>query len=248
VWQWLGIALAVVFFGTISYPTIPFSGDGRLGHRLFARRWGKLILWWCGVRLTARGADSLDAASPAVIVANHSSHYAFYALAAMLPVQWRAVIRREMRRIPIFGHLGEKAGHVFIRLGDTSLAIRDLQPGMERLQAGYWLLVFPEGRPSPAGGIGRFKKGAFRLAIEAGVPVLPISIEEIYAESQGRNWDSAPSRIVLRVLPPIETTNLTINDTGALAMRAQETILRGLSSLDREGDPHFCTSRSTPAP
>jgi 1-acyl-sn-glycerol-3-phosphate acyltransferase len=172
--------------------------------------------------------ENLDGARSAVIVANHASHYAFYALAAALPVQWRAVMRRGMRRIPVFGVVGKLAGHVFIRLGDSALARADLRQATERLREGYWLLVFPEGRPSPAGSVLPFKTGAFRLAIESGTPVLPVALEERYRRGEKRAWDAAPARIALRIGKPIPTAALEDHDAQALAERARTEILGAL--------------------
>jgi 1-acyl-sn-glycerol-3-phosphate acyltransferase len=238
-WRWSGIVAAVVFCATISLPTIAITGDGRFGHRLFARRWGRFTLRWCGVRLRVEGMEHVDPARPSVIVANHASHYAFYAIGAALPVQWRAVIRREMRRIPLFGALTERAGHVFIRTGDRSQAVEDIRAGSARLGAGYWLLVFPEGRPSPEGATLPFRKGAFRVAIDAGVPVLPVAVDERYRPGDGKTWDAAPATLVLRILAPISTKGLAPADAGTLAAGAQEAIedaLQGAEGDAAEGD------------
>ncbi|OGP81090.1 MAG: hypothetical protein A2Y95_08230 [Deltaproteobacteria bacterium RBG_13_65_10] len=61
---------------------------------------------------------------------------------------------------------------------DTSQAVQDIQAGRDRLRDGYWLLVFPEGRPNPDGKLRPFKKGAFHVAIEAGAPVIPVAVDE----------------------------------------------------------------------
>jgi len=223
-WRWLGIVAAVTFCATLSLPTIAITGDGRFGHRIFARGWGRFILRWCGVRLRTEGMEHFDPACPAVIVANHASHYAFYAVAAAFPVQWRAVIRRGMRRIPLFGTLAERAGHVFIRIGDTSQAVEDIRAGTARLTEGHWLLVFPEGRPSPGGEVLPFRKGAFRVAIDAGVPVVPVAVDERYRSDDSKTWDAAPVEMILRVCAPLPVAGLTAQDAEALALRARAAI------------------------
>lgn len=223
-WRWFGIAAAVTFCGTLSLPTLLLTGEGRLGHRIFARGWGRFILRWCGVRLEVEGLERLDVRRPCVIAANHVSHYGFYAAAAALPLQWRAVIRAGMRRIPIFGYVGEKAGHIFVRLGDREQARADLQAGIDRLREGYWLLVFPEGRPAAASGLWPFKQGAFRLAIEAGVPVVPLALAESYAPGEGRAWDAAPRVIRVIIGPPVPTIGLQAGDAPALAERVRQEI------------------------
>ena len=234
-WRWFGIVAGVTFCATVSLPTIAITGDGRYGHRLFARRWGRFTLRWCGVRLRVEGMEHLDPRRPAVIVANHASHYAFYAIGAALPVQWRAVIRREMRRIPLFGTLTERAGHVFIRTGDRSQAVEDIRAGSARLLAGYWLLVFPEGRPSPEGATLPFRKGAFRVAIDAGVPILPVAVDERYRPGDGKTWDAAPATIVLRILAPLSTEGLGPADAAALAAGAQVAVESALQGAAGDG-------------
>lgn len=228
-WLWLGIVLAVTFCGTLSLPTLALTGSGRLGHRIFAQGWGRFILWWSGVTLRVEGFDSLERDQPVVIVANHPSHYGFYAIAAALPLQWRAVIRHEMRRIPIFGYVAEKAGHVFVRLGDRDRARADMQAGVERLREGCWLLVFPEGRPSPPEGPRPFKTGAFRLAIDAGAAVLPVALEETYPHGRAPAWHTAPSRLTVRIGKPLETASLSREDARTLAEQARDEILARLS-------------------
>jgi 1-acyl-sn-glycerol-3-phosphate acyltransferase len=216
---------AVTFCGALSVPAIAITGDGRLVHRIFARGWGRFILRFCGVRWRAEGIDRFDTAEPAVLVANHASHYAFYAIAAAFPVQWRAVMRRGMRRIPLFGYVGERAGHVFIRLGDASQVVEDIRAGGDRLREGYWLVVFPEGRPSPPRTILPFKRGAFRVAIDARAPIVPVAFEERYAEGDGRSWDAAPRELIMRIGDRIETKGLAPGDAAALAARARAAIL-----------------------
>ncbi len=229
-WRWFGIAAAVTFCGTLSIPTLALTGNGRLGHRLFARAWGRFILFWCGVELRVEGLENLDAGRPCVIVANHVSHYGFYAAAAALPLQWRAVIRAEMRRIPLFGYVADRAGHVFIRLGDRARAEADLREGITRFREGYTLLVFPEGRPGPAAGLHRFKRGAFRLAIEAGAPVIPMALEEIYEPGERGAWHAAPLWIRVFIGPAEPTANLDEGDAGPLAEKLASVIAARMRS------------------
>ena len=228
-WLWLGIALAVTFCGLLSLPTLALTGSGRMGHRVFAQGWGRFILWWSGVTLRVEGFDSLEGDQSVVIVANHPSHYGFYAIAAAFPLQWRAVIRHEMRRIPIFGYVAEKAGHVFVRLGDRDRTRADMQAGVDRLREGYWLLVFPEGRPSPPEGPRPFKAGAFRLAIDAGAAVLPVALEETYPDGGTPGWYAAPARLTVRIGKPLGTASLTREDARPLAEQARDEIIARLS-------------------
>ncbi|MFQ5457315.1 MAG: lysophospholipid acyltransferase family protein [Myxococcota bacterium] len=223
-WRWLGIALAVTFCATLSLPTLAITGDGRLGHRIFARGWGRFTLWWCGVSLRVEGFPPPAGGPPMVIVANHVSHYGFYAIAAAFPVQWRAVLRREMRRIPVFGYVAAKAGHIFVGLGQRDRAGAAMRAGIDRLREGHWLLVFPEGRPA-AGALFPFRTGAFRLAIEAGAPVLPVALVEIYRTGAHRNWSEAPRCLSVRTGRPIETAGLSPDDAPALAARARSEIV-----------------------
>jgi len=203
---------------------------GAIGHALFARFWGRVTLAMSGVRLDVTGAGRVDPRARYVFVVNHASEFDFYAVAAVLPHQWRALMRPGLGRIPVYGWIARRTGHVFISLRESNTHGRAFGAAMAQLAAGRSLLVFPEGRRSHDGRLRPFKTGAFLLAIEAGVPVVPIAVEEILAAPRrrvlGRGFAHRIRRLRVVVGDPIATDGLGKDDIPALRDRAEDTILR----------------------
>lgn len=202
---------------------------GTLGHALFARFWGRVTLLGCGVPWSVEGADLLDPGRAYVFVANHASEFDFYALSAALPFQWRALMRPGLGRIPGYGWIARRTGHVFIRLGDPDPRSRAYAECLAQLRRGHSLLVFPEGRRPRPGTVAPFKRGAFAIAVAAGAPVVPVAVEEIHAAPPraflGRGLGHRVRRLRVVVTPPIETKDLGSADAGTLAERARAAVL-----------------------
>lgn len=196
---------------------------GEIGHGLFARFWGRATLRSCLVSWTAEGAERLDPRRAYVFAANHASEFDFYALSAALPFQWRALMRPGLGRIPGYGWIARRTGHVFISLREPNTRGRAFAQALAQLAAGRSLLVFPEGRRSYEGDLLPFKTGGFLLAIHAGVPVVPISVREILSAPPrrvlGRGLAHRIRRLEVKIAPPIETTGLTKDDLSALTAR-----------------------------
>jgi 1-acyl-sn-glycerol-3-phosphate acyltransferase len=201
---------------------------GSIGQALFARFWGRVTLRMCGVPWTATGFEKLDHTGPWVLVANHSSEFDFYALAARLRLQWRALMKPGLRKIPGYGWVAEKSGMVFVRLGDPDTRSRAYRLALEQLARGHSLLVFAEGRRSFDAKIRPLKRGAFVLAIEAQVPIVPIAVEERLARPATMVLGRALAHRItdLRIVAgdPIPTTGLTLADLDALRDRTTEAI------------------------
>jgi 1-acyl-sn-glycerol-3-phosphate acyltransferase len=142
-----------------------------------ARRWGKILLWAAGVKVVLEGAENLRADAPQIIVANHQSWFDVFALAAYLPVRYRFVAKQELRRIPVFGKAWIRCGHVSVDRGDRASSIESLDQAWREVHDEKLTMVFfAEGTRSPDGKLQPFKKGAFVLALQARVPVVPMGI------------------------------------------------------------------------
>ena len=142
-----------------------------------SRRWTRLILKLAGVRVLVIDADRADWSKPCVVVANHQSWFDVFALAAYLPASVKFVAKQELAKIPVFGRAWSNCGHISIDRGDRTRAIRSIDRAVERARSeAIAVTMFPEGTRSPDGRLYSFKKGAFVLALKAGVPVVPVGI------------------------------------------------------------------------
>jgi putative phosphoserine phosphatase/1-acylglycerol-3-phosphate O-acyltransferase len=123
----------------------------------------------------------------------------------MLRRDMTGVGKQEVRRNPIFGPLFGVAGVVFIDRADTSKAIRALKPAVEALRQGRSLVIAPEGTRSPTPRLGRFKKGAFHIAMQAGVPIVPVVFRNVLDSLPKHALVLRPATIEAVVLPPVDT-------------------------------------------
>lgn len=204
---------------------------GEIGHGLFARFWGRITLAMCGVRLRTEGTERLDPDGTYVFVSNHASEFDFYAISASLDFQWRALMRPGLAKIPVYGFIARRTGHVFLPLGDPERIRPELERALGELAAGHSLLVFAEGARAYDGALRPLKPGAFVLAKRAGVPVVPITVDERLR---------APRRRVLgRALAHrVEALRLVVHDpippdagdVDALAAATTEAMRAGLTA------------------
>ncbi|MBW2672702.1 MAG: 1-acyl-sn-glycerol-3-phosphate acyltransferase, partial [Deltaproteobacteria bacterium] len=151
-----------------------FDSQNR-GHAV-AQFWSRLNLALTGVSASISGEDRMDQNQSYIVMANHQSHYDVFALMGLLPLQLRWVIKMELRKIPIFGIACEKVGYIFIDRGNHEKAQKSLEAAGEKIRAGSSVIFFPEGTRSANGKLQAFKKGGFVIALEAKVPILPVTV------------------------------------------------------------------------
>jgi 1-acyl-sn-glycerol-3-phosphate acyltransferase len=174
--------------------------DARRAYDL-SRVWSDVNLWLCGVEVHGVRRGPLDPSRPYVFMANHASHFdALAVVAALREFQLRWVAKRELTEIPIFGWALRKAGHVIIDRSNSAAAVASLRDAKRTMEAGVSVVIFPEGtREEHDHELLRLKKGGFMLALETGVPIVPIAIRDsraILARDDWRIHDGAISVVV----------------------------------------------------
>jgi len=199
-----------------------------------ARLWSRLVLWTCGVRATASYHPDLEPARPCVYVANHQSQFDIPALVLGMPAPFRMVAKRELLYIPIFGWALWLAGFVFIDRGDRERAIRGLDRAARRVRGGTSIVVFAEGTRSPDGRLLPFKKGGFILALQAGVPIVPVSIRGGHRVLPKGSLRVRPGLIEVVFGAPVPTSPYTFDTRDALVALVRERIAGGLGALAPE--------------
>lgn len=183
--------------------TLPFDRR-RLVIHLYACLWGVSYVWLNPIwRLSVAGRDKLPWRGPAVIVANHLSLLDILVLYGLFrPFKW--VSKAEIFRIPFIGWNMKLNGYVGLRRGDRESIKRMMAECRAHLAAGAPLLIFPEGTRSPDGRLQEFRDGAFKLACEAGCPVIPVVISGTYdALPKHGAMLREPMRARVRVLDPL---------------------------------------------
>ena len=171
-----GIILDTAVSGAVYILASPFDINGKICD-IVTRIWARIILYLCGIKVNIIGIDNIKKNNSYIIVSNHQSHFDIPALNAYFPLSVRMIAKKELFRIPIFGWAMYLAGHISLDRGKGKKALKSLRKAIDRIRKkNFSIVVYPEGTRSPDGEIHPFKNGAFRLAVEANLPVLPVTI------------------------------------------------------------------------
>ena len=168
--------------------------------------WGDLTTALSGIDLRIEGEEHLWSKRPAVFIFNHQSGLDAPLMLKLVRRDATGIGKRELRLNPVFGPLFWAAGAVFIDREDREKAIRSLQPAVEALRQGRSVLIAPEGTRRRTPRLGAFKKGAFHLAMQAGVPIVPVVFRNVLDALPRGAWVIHPAAIEVVVLPPVDTS------------------------------------------
>ncbi len=163
-----------------------------------------LLLAISGVEVSAVGEDNLFSHRPAVFIWNHRNNFDPLVVAKLVRGGFTAVGKKELGRDPIFGTFGRLFDMVFIDRSDTAKAVSTLQEVNKLVEKGVSVLVAPEGTRSRTGQLGEFKKGAFRIAMDTGIPIVPIVIRNADVLGPRNATFMRPGKVDVVVLPPID--------------------------------------------
>jgi 1-acyl-sn-glycerol-3-phosphate acyltransferase len=216
------ITAYTVVLGTLSIGSSLFEKRGYFAHWC-ARTWSRLILRTTGVRVDVRGLERLEPGRTYVFVSNHQSIYDIPVLFWSLPYQLRIIAKESLGRFPFLGWHLRRTGHMLVNRRRPDRAA--IFGWASRLTSqGLSLIVFPEGTRSADGRVGRFKGGSFYLALEAGLPVVPLSvIGSRHVMLKGR-LATHPGQVTLVVHDPIETTGMSGADAKEFGERVRQII------------------------
>jgi 1-acyl-sn-glycerol-3-phosphate acyltransferase len=174
-----------------------------------------------------------DPRNPYVVVSNHES-FTDILLISHLPWEMKWLSKAELFRIPFMGWLMYLAGDVPVKRGFGPSAVEAMARCREILAHRVSVMIFPEGTRSPTRDLLPFKDGAFRLAVEAGVPILPLALRGTATALRKHDWRIGRSTAIVEVLQPVETTGLTLEDIPALKERVRGVIVDARDRLARE--------------
>jgi 1-acyl-sn-glycerol-3-phosphate acyltransferase len=210
--------------GSLSLFASLFDSRGRWQHA-FARLWSWLILTTSGIRTRVEGLENVDPRKTAIYCANHQSAMDIPILFVNLPVQFRFVAKRSLFIVPFMGWHLRRSGHIPVDRRRPREAMKSLDEAAEKIRAGCSVILFPEGRRSRDGKIAPFKAGSFYLAIQSGVPVVPITLNGTRAVLEPDTYHVRAGQTEMIIHPPIATNNLTRDDVDALSAKVRAQII-----------------------
>ncbi|MBY6205788.1 lysophospholipid acyltransferase family protein [Halomonas denitrificans] len=206
-WMWLILLPAVVLFTIIAAPVailVCLFGGQRFANLRIAALWARLIARLTPVRVEIEGMENVEPGRSYVVVANHQSQYDIPVIYGYCGLDLRWVMKAEIGRIPFVAQGCRAIGHIFIDRSDPEQARAAINRAVADLPDGTGVLFFPEGTRSRSGELLRFRKGAFRVAIDRGLPVLPMTVTGTRDILEPGSFRVRPGRARLVIHPPIE--------------------------------------------
>jgi 1-acyl-sn-glycerol-3-phosphate acyltransferase len=233
-WSWLVLGVAVLIWLPlmiiVRVITAPFDRGrywtGWLFRRLAVVHQRLNPLW----KFEVEGSLPTDPRRPYVVVSNHES-FVDILLISHLPWEMKWLSKVEMFKIPVVGWLMRLAHDVPLRRGERDSVVAALGACHDRLRRRVSVMIFPEGTRSASGDMGAFKNGAFRLAIEAGVPVLPLAVHGTRSALRKHDWRLGRAHARVQVLEPIDTSGLTLDDVDELREQTRQRIVEAVERL-----------------
>jgi len=192
------------------------------------RFWAKISMLTCGYRPKLVGAENLpEKGAAALYVPNHGSYLDIFTLSAFLPRDFKYISKIEILRIPLIGWAMGFAGHIALRRADRRSQLESYRAAVASLKAGNSLVAFAEGTRTPDGRLRPFKRGPFKMALDAGVDVIPIALCDVwkYHPPSAIMPLAVPRGVEIKVLPPVKTQGRTADELMAEVQAAVDAAL-----------------------
>jgi len=185
-----------------------------------------------GIKLAVKGEEHLWTHRPAVFILNHQSSADLLISAKLIRKDARGIAKKELQSTPIIGQLLAASGTIFLDRKDRSKSIEALEPAVEALKNGISIIIFPEGTRSEDSTLGKFKKGAFHMAMQAGVPIVPIILKNAYEAMPKGTTVFKPTMVEVVVLPPIPTADWKIEELDEHIAGIRNSFLKELGQTE----------------
>ncbi len=232
--DYLGYARSVVFTNNLIYLYTALCGTASLLGSLFdsrgrwqhgcARVWSRLILWTGRIRVDVKGVENLDPKQTVIFCSNHPSAMDIPILFVSLTVQFRFLAKRSLFHLPFLGWHLRRSGHIPVDRGSPRKAARGFEQAAKRIREGRSVVMFPEGSRSRVPGMLPFKNGSFYLAILAGAPIVPITLNGSREVLKPDSLHVRAGRVEVIIHKPVSTEGLQAGDVARLSEKVREAI------------------------
>jgi 1-acyl-sn-glycerol-3-phosphate acyltransferase len=229
-----GIILVTAFMAVMAILVSFATAGGDTAHKV-GRIWAKCILALSNIRVTVKGLSNLKPGRSYIYMANHMSNFDIPVLQAYLPVQFRWLAKAELYKIPVFGYAMKRAGYISIDRSDRKSAIESLNKAVKIIRDGVSVIIFPEGTRSRTNTIQPFKKGGFFLAVDSGVPVIPIIIHGTGQIMPKKQMLIKPGDVTLEIEKPINSSDYTRKTKDDLIEKVRGIILKSFEKNYNNG-------------
>jgi len=209
-----------VFLGAI----IALLANDRIAHKTSGVWWSRFSLFFTPVAVDVIGREHIDKIQSYMVVANHQSNYDVLVLYGWLGIDIKWVMKMGLRKVPVFGFAGELGGNIYVDRSSPEALKDTLKTAKSKLVKGSSIVMLPEGTRSRSGELGKFKRGAFVIAQELDIPILPISICNSRKVLPPATMDLYPGRITMKIHEPVDCKEFPGDDLQPLIEHVRSII------------------------
>jgi 1-acyl-sn-glycerol-3-phosphate acyltransferase len=229
------IYLYTLIMGSISLCVSFFDPAGSLQHWC-AREWARMICVTVGARVRLHGAEHIRPGESYVFLSTHQSYMDIPVMLGYLPAQLRIAAKKEVFGIPFLGWHMRRAGHISIDRRSRVDAIASLRRAATGIRGGICAFLYPEGTRSRDGSLQAFKKGGFKLAMQSGVPIIPVTIIGTREILPRDSFIFRPGPVEMYIDAPIPTADLTDEDLDPLMQTVRAVMLKRIKGEERKSE------------
>jgi 1-acyl-sn-glycerol-3-phosphate acyltransferase len=219
------IVLSTLFTAVFTIVCFPWkNGKAPRAVQVF---WSRSVIRLLLLPIKVTGRENVDPKQSYVFVANHQSFLDVFAVYGWLPNNFKWLMKKEIRRVPFVGTACAVAGHIFVDRSNPRAALQSMEKVKKELVDGISTVIFPEGTRTKTGEIGRFKQGAFKIAMDMELPVVPITLNGFYkAMPSGQPFANPFSHLSLHIGKPIDISHFT--DINEAMVHVREKVEQGI--------------------
>ena len=188
--------------------------------------WGRFCCYILFINVKMSGLENLDRKQSYVFTSNHQSVFDILAVYGWLPYIFKWMMKMELQKVPFLGAACQAAGHIFVDRSNPIAAKHSMEKAADQLKHGVSVVIFPEGTRTKTGELGRFKRGAFLLALELQLPIIPITLSGSFERIKGHLI--FPGTIKMIIHQPVDVTVYRMDESSTLSQNTQEIIRSGL--------------------
>ncbi|MHB8830119.1 MAG: lysophospholipid acyltransferase family protein [Syntrophales bacterium] len=222
----VAFSVMITAFIAVFATVLPFISPGEEKVHRIANLWARMLLKLSAIYVEVEGVQNVSLDKPQIFMSNHQSDFDILIVLAHIPGQFRWIAKKELFKIPFFGKAMRNAGYIEIDRQHHENALKSLDEAAIKIRDGKSVVTFPEGTRSKDGTVKQFKQGMFYLAIQSGVPIVPISIIGASEIMPKRSLLIKPGRIKMVIGQPIDVSSYTIETRGELIDRVRAVIIR----------------------
>ncbi len=236
IYQFL-IMMPLLLVATVIAATLTIIGSvasfGRTMGYWPGRIWARVFCLLSWVKVEVRGRENIDPSTSYVFVANHQGAYDIFAIYGYLGHNFRWMMKKSLEKIPLVGYSCRAAGHIYVDNSSPSAVRATMEDAEKQLAGGMSVVVFPEGARTRDGRMHAFRRGAYSLAVEFGLPVVPVTIDGAFKVMPRNARLPRPGRIILTIHKPIAPGPGGRHELSELMARSAQAIESALPPENR---------------